>query len=126
MSATEFEADREADQQAQKMSVKQHPTEHYEKTKLTGTIPGHQQFHSIPKPGQLAYFEGNNSPDLRDALVGGDSPLNGNLPHDSFPGNSQNPFPDEPGVCGLRGIGREFSEPAFYDSEYENLQATLA
>jgi len=64
MSATEFEAIREKERQEAQEFVsqqqKQHPTEHYEKTKqLTGT-PGHQQLNSIPEPGQLAHSPGVN------------------------------------------------------------------
>ena len=99
---------------------------HYEKTQHPTGTPGHQPFHSIPEPGQLAHSPGVYSPDLCHALVGGDASLVGSLHHDPIGGNPQNPIPDEPGVCGCPGIGRELSEPAFHYSEYEELQAGVA
>lgn len=108
------------------MSVKQHPTEHYEKTKqLTGT-PGHQPFHSIPEPGQFAYSPGVYTPDLRDAMGGGDASQFGSLHHDPIPGNPQNPISDEPGICGRPGTGRELSESSLYDSLNAELQTCVA
>jgi len=109
-----------------KQQQQQHPTEHYEKTKLTGTIPGHQQLNSIPKPGQFAYSPGVNSPDLCHALGGGDASQLGSLHHDPITGSPQNPFPDEPGICRRPGTWSELPEPSLYDSLNAELQACVA
>ena len=126
MSATEFEADREAAQQAKKMSVTQQQHPYYEKAKqLTGT-PGHQPFHSIPEPGQFAYSPGVYTPDLRDAMGGGDASLVGSLHHDPITGSPQNPIPDEPGICRRPGTWSQLPEPSLYDSLNAELQACVA